>query len=97
MCYNCGCHNPQDDMGDSHNITEQTFVHMAEHNNTAVEETKLMVYHQLEKQLIHKEQIEEDSHLTEMFENAAKAWGQTTEEARKNTYRLLKQELRIKN
>ena len=96
MCYNCGCYNPQDYMGDTNNITEETFAHIAEHNNKTLKDTKQMIYHQLEKQLIQKEKTEEDSHLTEMFEKAANAWGQTNEEARKNTYQLLRQDLKIK-
>lgn len=47
MCYNCGCDNPDDDMGNSDNITNAT------------------------------------------FEKAAKAWGQTKDEAMKNTLQLL--------
>lgn len=84
-------------MGHEDNITEQTFSHLAEHNNTSVNETKRMVYHLLEKQLTKKEAVKEDPHLTEMYEKAAKAWGQSVEEARKNTYQLLKQELKIKS
>ena len=52
MCYNCGCGNPDDDMGSPDNITNQT------------------------------------------FEKAAKAWGQSPEEAKKNALKLLKQEVK---
>jgi len=48
MCYNCGCQNPDDDMGHPDNITEDT------------------------------------------FEKAAKAWGQSVDEAKRNTLELLK-------
>lgn len=30
MCYNCGCGNPSDDMGNSNNITTATFAKAAE-------------------------------------------------------------------
>jgi hypothetical protein len=94
MCYNCGCYNPQDDMGDLHNITEHTFAHLAAHNSTTIKQTKQLVYQQLERQLIQKEKTKEDSHLTDMYQKAAKAWGQSIDEARKNTYQLLKSELK---
>ena len=54
MCYNCGCDNPDDDMGNSDNITSKT------------------------------------------FEKAAKAWGQTKEEAMSNTLKLLDKKVRNK-
>ena len=47
MCFNCGCENPDDNMGSSDNITNET------------------------------------------FEKAAKAWGQTKDEAMKNVFKLL--------
>ena len=52
MCYNCGCQNPQDNMGSPDNITEET------------------------------------------FEKAAKAWGQSVEEAKRNTLELLKKQIK---
>jgi hypothetical protein len=48
MCFNCGCDIPDDNMGNSDNISNET------------------------------------------FEKAAKAWGQTIDEAKENTYKLLK-------
>lgn len=51
MCYNCGCGNPNDNMGDDKNITNKT------------------------------------------FEEAAKSWGQSKEEAKKNTLKLLQKEV----
>lgn len=54
MCYNCGCGNPDDDMGNPENITNQT------------------------------------------FEKAAKAWGQSVDEAKKNALSLLKDEVKEK-
>ena len=88
MCYNCGCFNPQDDMGSPDNITEETFKHLAEHWKKSLEETKLAVFQMLEDNKV------TDSHLTEMFEKAAKAWGEPVEEAKKQTLQLLKSELR---
>ncbi len=54
MCYNCGCDNPDDNMGNADNITNST------------------------------------------FEKAAKAWGQTKEDAMKNTLHLLSKKLKNK-
>ena len=51
MCYNCGCQQPDNDMGQATNITNKT------------------------------------------FETAAKGWGQSVEEAKKNTLELLKKVL----
>lgn len=89
MCYNCGCHNRYDDMGDQNNITEETFAHIAKHDGKSLEEVKRDVYELLGKKGLKKE----DPHLTEMFEKAARAWDQSVEEARKNTYKLLEDEL----
>ena len=44
MCYNCGCHNPQDDMGNPDNITEQTLTHLAEHWGKSLKEAKLILF-----------------------------------------------------
>ena len=52
MCYTCGCGKPDDNMGDSKNITNKT------------------------------------------FEGAAKAAGETPEEAKKNALKLLKKLLK---
>jgi hypothetical protein len=87
MCYNCGCSNPQDDMGSQDNITESTFEHLAKHWNKPIKETKSIVYKMLQEGKI------DDSHLVEMFEKAAKAWGQSIDEAKMSTQRLLKNQL----
>lgn len=55
MCFNCGCGNPNDDMGNPKNITNKT------------------------------------------FEEAAKSWGQSDSEAKKNTLKLLQKELEKNN
>jgi hypothetical protein len=93
MCYNCGCGNPQDDMGDTNNITEQTFAHMAEHSGESIGATKLSVYQLLQEEIETGKPIHEE-HLNEMFEKAAKSWGQSVEDAKRKTYDLLKYELK---
>jgi hypothetical protein len=51
MCYNCGCGLPDNDMGDSNNITEATFKKAAQASSTTVEEAKKAVLQELKKQL----------------------------------------------
>jgi hypothetical protein len=96
MCYNCGCGNPVDDMGSENNITEHTFEHLAQLLHMSPSEAKLHVYHLLEKQKesTFKEIVHEEPEITEMFVNAAKAWGQSVEEARRQTYTLLQPEVK---
>ena len=90
MCYNCGCQNPDDDMGDPNNITTQTLKHLSGHWNKSLDETKQVIMKALEN----KDKIlTEDSHLKEMFEKASKAWGQSLDDAQKQTYNLLKKEV----
>lgn len=91
MCYNCGCQNPQDNMGDANNITNQTFIHLSNHWGKSLEETQMTVLKMLETS---DKTLEEDEHLKEMFEKASKAWGQSVDEAKKNTLELLK---KVKN
>lgn len=86
MCYNCGCHSKYDDMGNHNNITEDTFKHLAEHMKKSLPETKFIVYNSLKAGKV-------DTHLEEMFEKASKAWGQSIDEAKKNTLDLLKIEV----
>lgn len=88
MCYNCGCGNPEDDMGHEDNIVNNTFKHLAEHWGKSPEDTKKEVFQMLEDNKV------EDPHLAEMFEKASKAWGQSVEQAKKNTYSLLKSQMR---
>lgn len=87
MCYNCGCFNPQDDMGSQDNITEQTLTNLASHWGKPITETKQMLYSMLDAQ---DQKLEEDAYVKEMFIKAAKAWGQSVGEAKKNTLQLLK-------
>lgn len=71
-------------MGNPDNITEATLKHLSGHWGKSLPETKAIVLKILEEDKI------SDSHLAQMFEKAAKAWGQTIEEAKKNTQSLLK-------
>ena len=91
MCYNCGCFNPTDDMGSPDNITENTLMHVSEHWGTSLGATKKILLGFLET---NDKKLEEDEHLKEMFEKAAKAWGQLVTEAKKNTYNLLKDQIK---
>ncbi len=56
MCYNCGCEQPNDDMGKGKlsegggSLTEDDFKHMADKWGMTVEETKKNVLTLLEKQ-----------------------------------------------
>lgn len=90
MCFNCGCHNPHDDMGSPDNITTETLQHLAEHEGKSLPEMEQLLIGWLEN---NDPKLENDPHLKEMFEKAAKAWGQSVEEAKKNTYSLLKEEV----
>lgn len=53
MCYNCGCENLHDDMGDKENITEETFEKASKAWGQSVDEAKEntlnALKHQLEK------------------------------------------------
>lgn len=84
MCFNCGCFNPDDDMGSVDNITNGTLKHLSNHWSMTLEETKKALLKMLENDKVG------DPHLIEMFEKAAKAWGQSVDEAKKNTVALLK-------
>ena len=90
MCYNCGCFNPDDDMGSADNITEKTLVHIGEHWGTSLIETKKTLLGLLET---NDKKLDEDEHLKEMFEKAAREWGQSIEEAKKNTFELLRSQI----
>lgn len=51
MCYNCGCEMPDNDMGDSKNITNKTFEEAANAAGQSPEEAKKNVLHLLKKVL----------------------------------------------
>lgn len=90
MCYNCGCFNPDDDMGSELNITHQTLQNLAKHWNKSLQESQLMLLNLLQS---NDPSLETDPFLSKLFIQAAKAWGQSLDEAKKNTQILLKSEL----
>lgn len=84
MCYNCGCFNPQDDMGNEKNITEITLEKLSEKWGKNIDEVKKTIL-----TAIKENKINENADLKTMFEDASKAWGQSVEEAIDNTKDLL--------
>lgn len=82
MCYNCGCFNPNDDMGSDDNITNSTFDKLSQKWN---KDSKAEV-----KNLLETDKTSENLDVAGMFEKAASAWGQPIEEAKSNTLKLLK-------
>ena len=76
-------------MGDANNITEATLEHLSEHWGKSLADTKLALLQMLETQ---DKALEEDQHLKQMFEKAANAWGQSIDQAKKNTQALLKKD-----
>ena len=94
MCYNCGCGNSSDNMGHEDNITEETFhYHLVEKLQMSGKEIKLLVFTLLKEQVINKDFSKKNSLVEETFKKAAKAWGQSIDEAKKYTYEMLKNEL----
>ncbi len=91
MCYNCGCQNPLDNMGSDDNITEKTLIHLSEHWNKSLGETKEELFNLLQS---NDPKLEEDRDLQEMFTKAAKVFGQSVEEAKNETHKLLKRQLK---
>lgn len=85
MCYNCGCHIPQDDMGNPDNITEHTLEHLAQDLGKQLPDLKqeLMAYLSANQPT--------NPTYEQLFTKAATAWGQTVEEAKKNALELLQQ------
>jgi len=51
MCYNCGCQQPDNDMGNPKNITNKTFEEAAKAAGETVEEAKENTLELLEKTL----------------------------------------------
>lgn len=51
MCYNCGCQMPNNDMGNSENITNETFAAAAEAMGQSAKEAKKNALELLEKVL----------------------------------------------
>ncbi len=54
MCYNCGCNNPNDDMGNPDNITNITFEKAAKAEKQDVVEAKLKTLELLQLELAGK-------------------------------------------
>lgn len=92
MCYNCGCHIPDDDMGHPDNITTDTFRALGKRVGKKEPETRQWVFDYLEEQMKNPNS-EKNSDIEEMFKKASKAWGQSIPEAKKQTYKLIKSEL----
>lgn len=90
MCYNCGCFIPEDDMGHPDNITDTTFKHLGDHIGKSEKEAKELVYSYL---LGNKVTDQEEKEIISTFEKAMQAWGQSMDEAKKNTLDLLKDQL----
>jgi len=88
MCYNCGCFNPQDNMGSDENITESTFDELSKKWNKSLEETKKTVLSMLKEK-----KVSENPELFQLFQKASKAWGQSADVAQKNAQDFLEQEV----
>jgi hypothetical protein len=56
VCYNCGCQMPNNDMGKSENITNETFEKAAEAMNMSAQESRKNAFQLLERVLASKEQ-----------------------------------------
>ena len=56
MCYNCGCEMPDNDMGNSQNITNKTFQDAAKAMDQTVEEAKKNTLELLQAQLVAREE-----------------------------------------
>ena len=56
MCYNCGCQMPNNDMGKTENITNETFEKAAVAMGMSTEESRKNALALLEKVLASKEQ-----------------------------------------
>jgi hypothetical protein len=91
MCYNCGCHIPDDPMGSDDNITNKTFEQIAKKEGKTVHDIQMAVYNMLEHDEI------TDPNVIQMFEAASRAWGQPIDDAKKYTKELLKNVLKIKD
>lgn len=90
MCYNCGCHIPDDDMGHPHNITTSTFQALSK--TLGVKDARENVYSYLETQM-KDPNTPKNADIEKMFEEASKAWGQSVGEAKKQAYNMLKSEM----
>jgi hypothetical protein len=76
-------------MGHEDNITNHTLEHMAKDEGRSFDALRKELLQMLQKGNV-------DSKYNGMFEKAAKAWGQSVEEAKQETQKLLTQELKRK-
>jgi hypothetical protein len=94
MCYNCDCGDPKDTMGNDDNITDQiTFTQLAAKWGVTFDQVRQIVYNDLIGQP--PADPTQVSDIATMYDKAAKAWGQTIEEGRGYTLKLLKREMNI--
>lgn len=91
MCYNCGCGIPDDDMGHPDNITTKTFESLSRAIAKDVANTKKLVF----EYSTGNESLSENEKqaVDEMFEKASNAWGQSIDDAKKETGYMLKREV----
>lgn len=89
MCYNCGCAIPDDNMGHPENITEKTLEDLAGKWGKDLDTTKRELLGLLQN---NDPRLEQEP-LKSMFEGSSKAWGQSVEEAKRNTASLLKSQV----
>lgn len=92
MCYNCGCHLPEDDMGHPDNITNQTLQEIANKQNKTFDQVRNELFEWLQKKLDNKK-VTANKEYKEMFHKASLAWGQSIPDAERLTYELLQEEL----
>lgn len=90
MCYNCGCHIPDDDMGHPDNITSDLLKKMGKILKEKGD-GRQAIYNYLEKQNSSPEFKNEE--IEEIFLKASKAWGQSLKDAKKQTFNMLRSEL----
>ena len=83
MCYNCGCGLPDDDMGHPDNITNGTFQMLAGKLGVSVDEIK----NQMDAYI--KSNASDNAAFEEIFAKASQAWGQSVDNAKKETLKLL--------
>lgn len=79
---------PDDNMGSDDNITNTTFAELSKKKKKPADELKHDVLHMLESGKI------TDPDVEDAFVKASHVWGQSVEEAKKNTKELLQQVLK---
>lgn len=91
MCYNCGCHIPEDDMGHPDNINTDKLKEIAGKLGDKGDGRKV-VYDYLEAQSTDPNSAKNPI-IEDYFTKAAKAWGQSLADAKKQAHNMLKGEL----